>query len=88
MIMKITKMLGLATFVALSVGATAAMAQSEVPAGAGNGYSGAGAAPAPQVTKYTAHRAQAGASDVDRSSPGNSHILPFNSDYSDLANPG
>jgi hypothetical protein len=74
----------LAAVTALSLGAGAAMAQSEVPsAPEATHFSGRQAAP---VTINTWQgRVQSGSSDVARSG---THFAPFNGDYSDLANPG
>jgi hypothetical protein len=58
------------------------MAQSEVPAGAGNFVGGQQAAP-----KTVSAPVQAGSSDTDTLRTG-AHTLPFNGDFSDLANPG
>jgi hypothetical protein len=87
--MNATKTLMLAAVTALTLSAGAAMAQSQVPSAA------AGATLTQQQTApKTANnlwgrieaRVQAGASDIEHAHVG--HVLPFNGDYSDLANAG
>jgi hypothetical protein len=80
--MNTTKTVLLAALTALSLGMGSAMAQSEVPAGAGNEVGGHQAAP-----RIVSTRVQAGTSDMGTVRSGG-HILPFNGDFSDLANPG
>jgi len=76
----------LAAVTALTLGVGSAMAQSEVPAGAGNYNGGRQAVPAIVTDWSNQGQAQSGSSDID--APRNSHVLPFNGDFGDLANPG
>ena len=78
-----TKTLMLAAVTALSLGANAAMAQSEVPSAAPMTY--VSGQVAPRTVNTWSGRVQSGSSDVGRLG---AHSVPFNGDYSDLANPG
>jgi hypothetical protein len=84
MIMSTTKTLALAALAALSLGIGSAMAQEggSMPAD----FYGVLNAPA-GTHKIIAPCIQAGSPDVDAVRSG-AHVLPFNGDYGDLANPG
>jgi hypothetical protein len=88
--MNTTKTLMLAAVTALTLGAGAAMAQSEVPSDTEGAYFAQQRQAAPKTTTNwlgrVESRIQAGASDVEHAHVG--HVLPFNGDYGDLANPG
>jgi hypothetical protein len=88
--MNTTKTLMLAAATALTLGAGAAMAQSQVPSGAEGAYMSQQRPAAPKTANNTwgrfEARVQAGASDIEHAHVG--HALPFNGDYGDLANPG
>ena len=73
------KTLMLAAVAALTIGAGSAMAQT-VPSRTGNFWQ----IPSLNQPRVNHDRIQAGSSDVERGS----HMLPFNGDYGDLANPG
>jgi hypothetical protein len=90
MIMKTTKTFALVALAALSLGMGTVMAQSETPIESGNAYwSVARQADAlRQMEGRAASRVQAGSSDVGTAQSGTSHVLPFNLDYTTLANPG
>jgi hypothetical protein len=82
--MNTTKTLALAALAALSLGIGSAMAQEggSMPV---NFY---GVVNAPTASHKVADpRIQAGSSDVDAVRSG-AHVLPFNRDHGDLANPG
>jgi len=85
-----TRTLMLAAVTALTLGTGAAMAQSEVPSGAEGAYLSQQRQAAPKTAGNLwgriEGRVQAGASDIEHAHVG--HALPFNGDYSDLANPG
>jgi hypothetical protein len=88
--MHTTKTLMLAAVAALTLSAGAAMAQSEVPSSAEGAYMSQQRPAAPKTAntgwgRFEA-RVQAGASDIEHAHVG--HVLPFNGDYGDLANPG
>jgi len=80
-----TKTLMLAAVTALTLGAGAAMAQSEVPSAPPMTYVSGQRQAAPVTINTWQGRVQSGSSDVAR--PG-AHSVPFNGDYGDLANPG
>jgi hypothetical protein len=82
MIMKTTTTLILAGRLFMALGVGTAIAQSEISAGAGNFIDGHQAAP--MIIKS---QDQAGSSDADAVRSG-AHVLPFNGDYGNLANPG
>jgi hypothetical protein len=71
---------------ALSIGAGAAIAQSEVPSAPAPAYINAQSLAAPRINNTWSGRVQSGSSDTD-ARPG-VHRVPFNGDYSTLANPG
>ena len=75
----------LAAVTALSLGAGAAMAQSEVPSAPEATYFSGQRQAAPVTINTWSGRVQSGSSDVVR--PG-AHSAPFDGDYSTLANPG
>jgi hypothetical protein len=88
--MNTTKTLMLAAVAALTIGAGTAMAQE-----GGNGdtlapyWTLARQADALKVAQAReAARVQAGSSDVGTARSRTGHMLPFNGDYGDLANPG
>jgi hypothetical protein len=85
MIMNTTKTLALGTLAALSIGIGSAMAQSEGPSMSADLYR---AITESQWGNQAATPVQAGSSDTNMIQPENSHALPFNGDYGDLANPG
>jgi hypothetical protein len=84
MTMNISKTFMFAAVTALSLGAGAAMAQSEVPSAPEATYF-SGRQAAPVTIKSWQGRVQSGSSDAVR--PG-AHSVPFDGDYSTLANPG
>jgi hypothetical protein len=77
-----TKTLMLAAVTALSLGAGAAMAQSEVPSAPPMTHVSGQHQAAPLTINIWTGRVQSGSSDVG------AHGVPFNGDYSTLANPG
>ena len=82
-----TKTLMLAAVTILTLGSGAAMAQNESPSDAGRAQvSQQQTAPKPTTNLWgrIEARVQAGASDIEHGS----HVVPFNGDYGDLANPG
>jgi len=83
-----TKTLMLAAVTALTLGVGSAMAQSEVPGGAEGAYYAQQRQAAPQtVTNWSNQsQVQSGSSEVE--APRAGHVLPFNGDFGDLANPG
>jgi hypothetical protein len=84
-----TKTLMLAAVAALAIGSGSAMAQSQVPGpGEGAYFSGQRQA-APKIQKGWAGPVQSGSSDVEQMRPGRiDHLVPFDGDYTTLANPG
>ncbi len=88
--MNTTKTLLLAAVAALTIGAGSAMAQSEGHDSSGAPYwTLARQADALRVAEArNAAKVQAGSSDVGTAKTGIGHVLPFNGDYGDLANPG
>jgi hypothetical protein len=76
----------LAAMTALTLGVGSAMAQSEVPSSAAGDYFSQQRHAAPKTVKNWWGRVQAGASDVEHAHVG--HVLPFDGDYTTLANPG
>ena len=88
--MNTTKTLMLAAVAAaLSIGASTAMAQSQVPSSSEGDYFLQRHHAAPRVIlNGWAGPVQAGSSDVGTERTGSGHVLPFKGDYGDLANPG
>ncbi|MGD0434702.1 MAG: hypothetical protein ABSA58_26800 [Acetobacteraceae bacterium] len=83
--MNTTKTLMLAAVTALTLGVGTAMAQSQVLSNAEvTSVSQQQTAPKPASDLWG--RIEAGASDIEHAHV--SHVLPFNGDYSDLANAG
>jgi hypothetical protein len=70
---------------ALSLGAGAAMAQSEVPSAPRAIYLSGQNQATPVSINTWSDRVQSGSSDAARAG---AHSVPFNGDYGDLANPG
>jgi hypothetical protein len=85
MTMKTAITLMLAARILVSFGMGTAMAQSEVPSAPLEVYFSGQHQAAPQTNNTWQGRVQSGSSDAAR--PG-AHSVPFNGDYSDLANPG
>jgi hypothetical protein len=84
--MKTTATLTLAARLLLSLGTGTAMAQSEIPSAPPAVYvSGQHQVAAPQTNNTWQGRVQSGSSDTARSG---AHSVPFDGDYSTLANPG
>jgi hypothetical protein len=82
-----TKALMIAGLTALSLGAGTAMAQSQVPP-SGEGYYFSGQSrTTPQSDTLIQSGVQSGSSDVSYA-PWASSTVPFNGDYTTLANPG
>jgi hypothetical protein len=81
-----TKTLMLAAVTALTLGVGTAMAQSEVPGGAEGAYYAQQRQAAPKIVNSWQGQVQSGSSDVGASR--NSHALPFNGDFGNLASPG
>ena len=86
--MNTSKTLALAALAALSLGIGSAMAQSEVPGGATIDYWGAKAIATRQAQAPVSNKVQAGSSDMDTMRSGIGHELPFNFNFTTLANPG
>ena len=87
--MNTAKTLALGALAALSIGIGSAMAQSEGPSMSPEFYRASGVSTQrDEVTIPAAVPVQSGSSDTDTVRPQNSHALPFNGDYGDLANPG
>ena len=88
--MKTTKIVALAALAALSLGIGNAMAQEGSQGNPGVPYwtLARQADALRQVEARNASRVQAGASDVDTMRSGISHVPPFNSNFTTLANPG
>ena len=90
--MTITKRLMLSAVTTFALGVGTAMAQSQVPGAAEGAYFSQPQTQqqtqqaAPKTAKGFWGRIEAGASDIEHGHVG--HTLPFNGDYSDLANPG
>jgi len=84
--MKPMKPLMLAAFATLSLAAAPAMAQVQGPSEPTDYSAPANPTWANQAAPPSATRAQAGSSDAYAPRSG-SHVLPFNGDYSQLANP-
>jgi hypothetical protein len=80
------KTLMLAAATALTLGVGTAMAQSEVPSGVAGDYFAGQRQAAPTTAPSPWIRIQAGASDIKSRHVG--HVLPFNGEYTRLANPG
>jgi hypothetical protein len=85
-----TKTFILAAVAALTIGAGSAMAQEGSQGNPGVPYwTLARQAEALRVAQArNTARVQAGSSDVGVTKTGSGHVLPFNGDFSDLANPG
>jgi hypothetical protein len=89
MIMKTTTMFALVALGALSLGTGTAMAQEE-----GHDYQipywtlERQADALRQMEARNASKVQAGSADANTTRPRISHVLPFNGDYTTLANPG
>jgi hypothetical protein len=89
MIMTTTQMLAIAALAALSFGMGTAMAQSETAGETGVPYWTLARQQAEARRRMEAGPAgltQSGSPDIDKI-PSTSHVLPFNGDYSNLANP-
>jgi hypothetical protein len=88
MIVTTTQMLAIAALAALSFGMGTAMAQSEIAGETGIPYwtSARQAEARRQAEAGPASRTQAGSPDIEKV-PSTTHVLPFNGDYSNLANP-
>jgi hypothetical protein len=86
--MNTTRKLLLVAVSVLSLGAGAAMAQSQVPSSNEGAYFIQQHQAAPKVLNGWAGPVQSGSSDVETQSSGIGHVLPFNGNYSVLANPG
>jgi len=80
------KTLMLAAATALTLGVGTAMAQSEVPSGVAGDYFAGQRQAAPRTAANPWTRLQAGASDIKSGHVG--HVVPFNGEYTRLANPG
>jgi hypothetical protein len=78
----------LAAVAALTLGAGTAMAQSQVPSSNEGAYFIQQRQTAPRLLNGWAAPVQSGSSDVETPRSGIGHVLPFNRDYGDLANPG
>jgi len=87
--MNTTKTLMLAAVAALTIGAGAAMAQEGSTDPGVPYWTLARQAQALKVAQARGNaRVQAGSSDVGAAKTGIGHVLPFNGNYGDLANPG
>jgi hypothetical protein len=88
MIMTTTQMLAIAALAALSFGMGTAMAQSETAGEAGVPYwtLARQAEARRQAEAGPGILTQSGSPDIEKI-PSTSHVLPFNGDYSNLANP-
>jgi hypothetical protein len=88
--MNTTRNLLLAAVAALSLGAGAgaAMAQSQVPSSNEGAYFLQQHQAAPKILNGWAGPVQSGSSDIETPRSGFGHVLPFNGNYSVLANPG
>ena len=86
--MNTTRNLMLAAVAALSLGVGTAMAQSQVPSSNEGAYFTQQRQAAPKIMNGWAGPVQSGSSDVETPRPGIGHVLPFNGNYGDLANPG
>jgi len=86
--MNTTRNLMLAAVAALSLGVGTAMAQSQVPSSNEGTYFIQQRQAAPNMLKGWAGPVQSGSSDVESPRSGIGHVLPFNGNYGDLANPG
>jgi hypothetical protein len=84
--MKAMKPLMLAAFATVSLAAVSAMAQGQNPSEPTNNSWPANPTWSNQAAPPNATRVQAGSSDPYGRRSG-SHVLPFNGDYGDLANP-
>jgi hypothetical protein len=78
----------LAAVAALSLGVGTAMAQSQVPSSNEGAYFTQQRLTAPKILNGWAGPVQSGSSDVETPRSGIGHVLPFNGNYGDLANPG
>jgi ABC-type sugar transport system substrate-binding protein len=85
--MNITKTLMLAAVTAVTLGAGAAMAQSEVPSAPAPAYVNAQSPAAPQTVNTWRGRVQSGSSDAG-AAHSVTHFVPFNGDYTTIDNPG
>ena len=83
--MNTTKTLMLAAVTALSLGVGSAMAQGLTPSSAEGAYFSGQRQAAPKIVNQGP---QAGSSDVNTARPAIGHVVPFNGDYGDAANPG
>jgi hypothetical protein len=86
--MNTTRNLLLSAVAVLSLGAGAAMAQSQVPGSNEGAYFMQQHQAAPKLLNGWAGPVQSGSSDVETTGSGVGHVLPFNGDYNVLANPG
>jgi len=86
--MNTTRNLLLAAVAALSLGAGAAMAQSQVPSSNEGAYFPQQHQAAPKILNGWAGPVQSGSSDIETPRSGFGHVLPFNGNYGVLANPG
>jgi hypothetical protein len=87
--MNTAKTLALGALAALSIGIGSAMAQSEGPSMSVEFYRATDVSTlGHQAAIPAAVPVQSGSSDTDTVRPESRHVLPFNGDYGDLANPG